>query len=66
MARTVADFLARRASIFFWTEDGGLGAADAVAAEMAALLGWNADERAAQIAAYRDLVAANRFTPRPA
>ena len=30
MARTVADFFARRASIFFWTEDGGLSAADAV------------------------------------
>jgi glycerol-3-phosphate dehydrogenase len=65
MARTVADFLARRASVFCWTEDGGLGVADAVASEMAALLDWDADERAAQIAAYRDLVAANRFTPQP-
>jgi glycerol-3-phosphate dehydrogenase len=61
----VADFLARRASVFCWTEDGGLGVADAVASEMAALLDWDADERAAQIAAYRDLVAANRFTPQP-
>jgi glycerol-3-phosphate dehydrogenase len=65
MARTVADFLARRASVFYWTEDGGLGVADAVASEMATLLGWHADERATQIAAYRDLVAANRFAPQP-
>jgi glycerol-3-phosphate dehydrogenase len=66
MARTVADFFARRASVFYWTEDGGLGVADAVASEMATLLGWHADERATQIAGYRDLVAANRFTPQPA
>ncbi|MEI8335086.1 MAG: hypothetical protein WCH74_14720, partial [Chloroflexota bacterium] len=60
------DFFARRASIFFWAEDGGLSVADAVASEMAALLDWPADERATQIAAYRDLVAANRFARRPA
>jgi glycerol-3-phosphate dehydrogenase len=66
MARTVADFFARRASVFYWTEDGGLGVADAVASEMATLLGWHADEQATQIAAYRDLVAANRFTPQRA
>jgi glycerol-3-phosphate dehydrogenase len=66
MARTVADFFARRASVFYWTEDGGLGVADAVASEMATLLGWHADEQAMQIAAYRDLVAANRFTPQRA
>jgi glycerol-3-phosphate dehydrogenase len=66
MARTVADFFARRASVFFWTEDGGLGVADAVASEMATILDWHADERATQIAAYRDLVAANRFTAQPA
>lgn len=66
MARTVADFFARRASVFFWTEDGGLGVADAVASEMATILVWRADERARQIAAYRDLVAANRFTAHPA
>ena len=63
MARTVADFFARRASIFYWTEDGGLRVADAVASEMGTLLGWRADEQATQIAAYRDLVAANRLTP---
>jgi hypothetical protein len=31
---------------------------------MATLLGWPADERALQIAAYRDLVAANRLPRR--
>jgi len=62
MARTVTDFFARRASVFYWTEDGGMSVADAVASEMATLLEWNGDERATQIGAYRDLVAANRFT----
>jgi hypothetical protein len=33
---------------------------------MATLLDWRADERATQIATYRDLVAANRFTSQPA
>jgi len=62
LRRTVADFFARRASVFYWTEDGGMSVADAVASEMATLLEWNGDERATQIGAYRDLVAANRST----
>ena len=39
-----------------------MSVADAVASEMATLLEWNGDERATQIGAYRDLVAANRST----
>ena len=66
MALTVTDFFARRASVFYWTEDGGLSVADAVADEMARLLGWSAERRGEQVAAYREWVAANRFVPVPA
>jgi glycerol-3-phosphate dehydrogenase len=63
MARTLTDFFTRRASVFYWTEDGGLGIADAVADRMAGRLGWGSDERERQIAAYRAWVGANRFAP---
>jgi glycerol-3-phosphate dehydrogenase len=66
MACTVTDFFARRASVFHWTEDGGMAVAEAVASEMAALLGWDAEAQVTQVAAYRDLVTANRFAPPPA
>ena len=66
MALTVTDFFARRASVFYWTEDGGLSVADAVADEMARLLGWSAERRGEQLAAYREWVAANRFVRVPA
>jgi hypothetical protein len=39
-----------------------MSVAGAVASEMATLLDWPANEQARQVAAYRDLVAANRFT----
>jgi glycerol-3-phosphate dehydrogenase len=63
MAMTLTDFFTRRASIFYWMRDGGLSVADAVATEMAALLGWSDDERSRQVAAYRAWVDANRFEP---
>jgi len=63
MALTITDFFARRASVFYWTEDGGLSVADAVADEMARLLGWSAERRDEQLAAYREWVVANRFVP---
>jgi glycerol-3-phosphate dehydrogenase len=61
MALTVTDFFARRASVFYWTEDGGLSVGGAVAAEMARLLSWSARQQNEQLAAYREWVAANRF-----
>ncbi len=63
MARTVTDFFTRRASVFYWTEDGGLAIADSVAAEMRRLLGWETAEQGRQVEAYRGWVAANRFNP---
>ena len=66
MARTVSDFFGRRACVFYWTDDGGLGVADVVAAEMGRLLGWDGAAQRAQVAAYQNMVAANRFTPQAA
>ena len=60
MALTVTDFFARRASVFYWTEDGGLSVGPAIAAEMGRLLGWSGEHQNEQVAAYRDWVAANR------
>jgi glycerol-3-phosphate dehydrogenase len=61
MALTVTDLFARRASLFYWTEDGGLSVGDAVADEMGRLLGWSAEQRTEQLSDYRRWVAANRF-----
>jgi glycerol-3-phosphate dehydrogenase len=66
MALTITDFFARRASVFYWAEDGGLSVADVVADEMARLLGWSVEQRGEQLTAYREWVAANRFVPVPA
>ena len=61
MACTLTDFFTRRASVFYWRQDGGLAAAEPVAAEMGRLLGWEVAEQERQIQAYRTWVAANRF-----
>jgi glycerol-3-phosphate dehydrogenase len=63
MAMTVTDFFTRRASLFYWTQDGGLDTADAVALEMGNLLGWDDVQREQQINDYRKWVADNRFEP---
>jgi glycerol-3-phosphate dehydrogenase len=65
MARTLGDFFIRRATVFFWHRDGGLQCAEGVAAEMAKLLGWSAQECARQVQTYRQEVANNRFTMAP-
>lgn len=61
MARSVTDFFTRRASLFYWTQDGGLSVADQVAGEMGRLLGWPALELERQVDAYREWVSANRL-----
>jgi glycerol-3-phosphate dehydrogenase len=61
MALTLADFFTRRAGVFYWTEDGGLSVAGAVAAEMGRLLSWSASEQQHQIDSYREWVGANRL-----
>ena len=63
MAMTVTDFFTRRASLFYWTQDGGLDTVDAVAQEMGNLLGWDDVQREQQINDYRKWVADNRFEP---
>ncbi|WP_420640766.1 glycerol-3-phosphate dehydrogenase/oxidase [Candidatus Leptofilum sp.] len=63
MAQTITDFFTRRASLFYWLRDGGLGIADAVGAEMGRLLDWDAMTQMEQNNNYRDWVAENRFEP---
>jgi glycerol-3-phosphate dehydrogenase len=63
MACTLTDFFTRRASVFYWTEDGGLRIAQPVAVEMARWLGWSAAETDRQIEQYTAWVGANRFMP---
>jgi glycerol-3-phosphate dehydrogenase len=65
MARTLTDFFARRASLFYWVDDGGLTAAIAVGNRMASLLGWSPEQLNRHTADYRDWVAANRFAAAP-
>ena len=66
MARTLTDFFARRATLFYWLRDGGLDIALPVATDMAALLGWDAAEQRTQLESYQAWVADNRLTPAPA
>jgi glycerol-3-phosphate dehydrogenase len=59
-ARTVDDVLSRRVPLLLVARDQGLGVCDEVAARMAARLGWSTDERARQLAVYRQAVADSR------
>ena len=52
-ARHLADVMERRTRLAFETRDGGLAAADEIARLMAHALGWTADERDAEVAAFR-------------
>ncbi len=65
MAFSLTDFFARRASIFYWTADGGLNIAGQVAAVMGDLLGWPVEVQQRQVQAYREWVEANRVNPLP-
>jgi glycerol-3-phosphate dehydrogenase len=58
--QSLDDLMVRRTSLFFWDPDGGLQEIDAIADLLAELLGWTADRRASEIAAYIDLVARHR------
>lgn len=61
MACTLTDFFTRRASLFYWVEDGGASIAAPVADEMAGMLRWNVAEKERQQEAYRAWVAENRI-----
>jgi len=56
MAMTLEDFLERRARLFLWDPHNGLTAAVAAAQLMGDLLGWDAAQVDAEVAAYRDHV----------
>ncbi len=55
----VEDVLARRVRLLIESPDAGLGAAPAVTAMMADLLGWSRRRRAAELRRYTELAAAN-------
>ena len=59
-ARTIDDVLSRRVPLLLVGRQQGLDVCEAVADRMAARLGWSADERARQIAAYQRVVADSR------
>jgi glycerol-3-phosphate dehydrogenase len=63
MATTVDDVLSRRTRARLLLRDASAAAADRVADIMGNELGWDADRRAAEAAAYRDSVTAERTAP---
>ncbi|MCB9626347.1 MAG: glycerol-3-phosphate dehydrogenase [Sandaracinaceae bacterium] len=60
LAHSLSDVLTRRTQLFYKDTDQGLGCAEAVAARMAAQLGWDEARVAAELASYRDDVARSR------
>jgi glycerol-3-phosphate dehydrogenase len=59
-AQRLEDVLARRMPLLLKARDQGLGCAEAVAARMARTLGWTPERTAAEVAAYREVVAESR------
>lgn len=60
LAACLRDVMIRRTQLFFRDLDQGLGAAEAVAARMAHLLGWDEDRTTREILAYEEEVALSR------
>jgi glycerol-3-phosphate dehydrogenase len=60
LASTLGDVLIRRMQLFYRAADQGLEAVEAVADRMAALLDWNAAQRARRVESYRAEVARSR------
>ncbi len=60
MAVRLADVLVRRLHLFYATRDQAVPATSAIADRMGEALGWDADRRAAEIAAYLKLVERSR------
>ena len=65
MATSLDDVLARRTRARLQARDASAAAAPAVAALIAADLGWTAEETERQVAAYVALITAERDAPRP-
>jgi glycerol-3-phosphate dehydrogenase len=59
-ARRVEDVMMRRTQLYFRDLDQGLGAAPAVSARMATLLGWSEARRAEELERYHEEVATSR------
>jgi len=57
---SVTDYLRRRTLMFYKAPDQGLEVVEAVGARLAERLGWDSDQTAAEVAAYRAEVAASR------
>ena len=57
MALTLVDFMDRRAALLLFSPNFGLAGAEAAADIMSQALGWDADRRAQELAAYRELAA---------
>jgi glycerol-3-phosphate dehydrogenase len=60
LAATPADILVRRTQLYYRDVDQGLGALPVIAGRMAEKLGWSPERKAAEEAAYRDVVARSR------
>jgi len=54
------DLLLHRTRLVYETKDSGLAALDEIAGIAAPLLGWSAEKTAAEMAAYRELIASYR------
>ncbi|MGB5811581.1 MAG: glycerol-3-phosphate dehydrogenase [Polyangiales bacterium] len=60
LAASVADVMIRRTQLFYRDPDQGLGVVEKVADRLAALIGWDAAERARHVDAYKARVALSR------
>ena len=63
MALTLVDFMDRRAALLLFSPNFGLAGADAAADIMAEALGWDADRRNRELAAYREFAAEHKLPP---
>ena len=57
LAQRIDDVLGRRVPLLLLSRDLGMRCVERVADRMAPLLGWDATQRAAEVALYRDAVA---------
>ena len=60
LACRLSDVMIRRTQLFYKDTDQGLGAVEAISAEMGHLLGWSAERREAEVALYRAEVSRSR------
>jgi glycerol-3-phosphate dehydrogenase len=66
MASTLIDFMDRRSALLLFAEHQGEAGAEAAATIMGEVLGWSAERRAREVAAYRSYAEEHRLPPPPA